>query len=320
MNLKKEKISLNGWLNINKPKGVTSTQVVNALKRILNPKKIGHAGTLDPMAEGVLPIALGEATKTIEYIQDTKKKYQFTIIFGEKTDSYDATGKVIETTDFLPEINDLTQAIKFFTGSIEQVPPIYSAVKIAGKRAYELARKGEKFEIKSRLVYISSLIIIDYKLNDFDKLTSATLECECSKGTYIRSLAVDIAEKCKTLGYVSVLKRIYVGIFSLDNAISCKNDNEFLIFKELEVKRQITPIDVGLDDIPVLHLDRQLSIKFKNGVRLSINNQICENMSNKNLFINLHTSTLVRVYTEEKFIALACIENGLLIPKKVFVL
>ena len=307
MNHKKNpKISLNGWLNIDKPTGVTSTFVTNRLKRILNPKKIGHAGTLDPAASGILPIALGEATKTIEYMQDAKKTYQFTIRFGETTDTLDAEGKITDRNDVLPKLEDIEKVIPNFIGKIKQIPPAYSAIKINGQRAYDLARLGEEFEIKEREIEIHSLKLAnEHKIKYKNQLVEEiTLECECSKGTYIRTLGADIAKTVQTIGYIAFLRRIAVGNFNVETSIKLENTNEGLILNENEIISQLKPIDVVLDDIPVLHLDIKACSKLRDGLRIP---------TDKN------SQGIIRVYQEnEKLIAIAKIESGLVIPKKVF--
>jgi tRNA pseudouridine55 synthase len=304
MNHKKDqKISLNGWLNIDKPVGVSSTFITNKLKRILNPKKIGHAGTLDPAASGILPIALGEATKTIEYTQDAKKAYQFTVKFGETTDTLDSEGKIIEKNDILPKLKDLENVIPEFIGKIKQTPPAFSAIKINGQRAYDLARKGEEFEIKQREIEIYSLKLLKHKTDDNQYVTEATFEAQCSKGTYIRTLGADIAKATQAIGYIIFLRRIMVGNFNENEALKLEYINEDLILRENEIKSHLKPIDVGLDDIPVLHLDKQACIKLRNGLKIPTDSKI---------------AGIARVYDEKKLTAIAEIENGFVIPKKVF--
>jgi tRNA pseudouridine55 synthase len=203
--------NLHGWLFIDKPVGISSFGVVHRLKKHLKiPKnhKIGHGGTLDPMAEGVLPIAIGEATKTVEFVMNSDKIYEFTIQFCEKTNTKDLEGEVLETTSFLPNEADLLKKFDDFKGEIYQIPPSFSAIKINGKRAYELAREGFEFEIPKRKVNIYSL-----ELKTFDKIKKqATLVAKVSKGTYIRTLAEDIAESLGSLGHTIYLRRTEICI------------------------------------------------------------------------------------------------------------
>ena len=303
MNEKRKKVSLNGWLNIDKPAGVSSTFITNKLKRILNPKKIGHAGTLDPAASGILPIALGEATKTIEYLQDAKKTYQFTVKFGETTDTLDREGKIIEKNNKFPKLEDIKKVIPDFIGDIKQIPPIYSALKINGERAYALARKGIEVEMKERQIHIYSLKLLDYKTDNKQYVSEATFEVNCSKGTYIRTLGADIAKGTQTIGYITFLRRTAVGNFTENTALKLEIPNEDLLLSDNEIKSHLKPIDVGLDDIPVLHPDMQACSKLKNGLKIPIDSKI---------------TGVTRVYDDEKLIAIAEIEKGLLIPKKVF--
>lgn len=316
MNQRTKKLSLNAWLNIDKPEGVSSTFVVNKLKKILNPKKIGHAGTLDPAASGILPIALGEATKTIEYIQDAKKTYQFTIKFGETTDTLDKEGKIIEQNDKFPKLEDIEKILPNFVGKIKQTPPAYSAIKINGRRSYDLARAGMQVEMKEREVEIYSLKVKEKRLKSEDerlspltynlspRLSEITLECECSKGTYIRTLGADIAKAAQTIGYITFLRRTKVGNFDTENCLRLENTNEGLLLKENQIKSHFKPIDAVLDDIPVLHLDDKACSKLHNGLRLPTDSNIIG---------------IIRVYDDKnKLIALAEIENGFVIPRKVF--
>lgn len=302
--LKNQKnLSLNGWLNIDKPVGVSSTFITNKLKYLLKPRKIGHAGTLDPAASGVLPIALGEATKTIEYLQDAKKIYQFTVKFGETTDTLDGEGKITEKNDKLPRIDEIIKVIPNFIGIIKQIPPVYSAIKIDGKRAYDLAREGVEVEMKEREIEVYGLNLINNKMNKEQYVSEATFECKCSKGTYIRTLGADIAKHLQTIGYITFLRRVVVGNFNLDNSLAPEITNESLHFDENKIKSHLKPIDAGLDDIPVLRLDIEACSKLRNGLKLPTDSKI---------------TGIIRVYDEDKLIALAKIENGQIAPKKVF--
>lgn len=204
----------NCWLNINKPKNISSAQVVSVVKRITGAKKVGHGGTLDPLAHGVLPIALNRATKTVSKIIDSKKSYIFIIKFGVSTDTDDSKGKVIKTSNKMLSLIEIANIIPHFIGKINQTPSKFSAIKINGKRAYILARKEVEFEIPSREINIFSLSIIDFNGDN------AKFEVLCSKGTYIRSLARDICEKLDICGHVSDLARIKVGNFLINQAIS----------------------------------------------------------------------------------------------------
>jgi len=240
---------LHGWIILDKPLGLGSTTAVSAVKRILRqaeePKtKVGHGGTLDPLASGVLPIALGEATKLAGRMLDATKAYDFAIRFGEETDTLDAEGKTVATSDVRPGANEVETVLPRFTGPIEQMPPVYSALKIDGKAAYARARDGEEVELKPRNVTIFDLRLIETTPD------SATLSATVSKGTYIRSLAGDIAHALGTVGHVSYLRRTRAGPFGLESAISLDFLEEAA--KARALTRTVLPLSAALDDIPAL--------------------------------------------------------------------
>jgi len=258
---------LNGWIILDKPVGLGSTTAVSAVKRILRqaeePKtKVGHGGTLDPLASGVLPIALGEATKLAGRMLDATKAYEFTIRFGAETDTLDAEGEVIATSDVRPTLDQIEAALPRFTGAIEQVPPAFSALKMGGKAAYARARAGEEVEMKPRTVTVHALSIRHPRegggpATNADQLASrlrgndeVTLSCTVSKGTYIRSLARDIAQALCTVGHVSYLRRTRAGPFGLEQAISLDFLEEAA--KARALTRTVLPLDAALDDIPAL--------------------------------------------------------------------
>jgi len=262
---------VHGWLIIDKPVGPTSTRVVGAVKRALREGgyakvKVGHGGTLDPLASGVLPIALGEATKLSGRMLDADKIYEFTIAFGTETDTLDLEGSVIATSDKRPTLAEVEAALPGFIGAIEQVPPAYSALKVDGKRAYDLARAGEEVMLKSRCVVIHSLRhsrasgnpdgggegrkVLDPRLGGDDVMEAVTLKARVSKGTYIRSLARDIARALDTVGHVTMLRRTKAGPFTLDGAISLDKLDEAAKRRTLE--QHLLPLTAGLDDIPAL--------------------------------------------------------------------
>ncbi|NNC53416.1 MAG: tRNA pseudouridine(55) synthase TruB [Sphingomonadaceae bacterium] len=255
-----------GWLLLDKPRGLGSTQAVGMVKRVLRQggykkTKVGHGGTLDPLAEGVLPIALGEATKLAGRMLDASKIYVFTIKFGEETDTLDTEGEVVERSDRLPTRGQLEAVLPQFTGAIEQAPPAYSAIKIDGKRAYDRARAGEQVEMKLRATTIHSLEI------ESAEDGSATLLAHVSKGTYIRSLARDIARALGSLGHVTYLRRIKAGPFLENQAISLDKCEE--IAKGAAIENLLLPLEAGLDDIPVLHLDPDSAQAVRQGRVLS---------------------------------------------------
>ena len=251
-----------GWIILDKPLGLGSTQAVGAVKRNLREAgygkvKVGHGGTLDPLASGVLPIALGEATKLAGRMLDASKVYAFTVQFGAETDTLDLEGKVIAESDVLPFLAEIEAVLPQFTGPISQVPPAYSALMVDGQRAYDLARAGEVVELKSRAVTIHSL-----ELEAADE-ASATLVAHVSKGTYIRSLARDIARALGTVGHVTMLRRLRAGPFSLDQAISLDKLNE--VGKGAGLENILLPLEAGLDDIPALTLGPEQASAVRQG-------------------------------------------------------
>ncbi len=245
---------LHGWIILDKPLGLGSTQAVSAIKRGLRTAglgkaKVGHGGTLDPLASGVLPIALGEATKLAGRMLDSDKVYEFTIRFGEETDTLDAEGQVVATSDIRPRLAEVEALLPRFTGPIEQVPPSYSALKVDGQRAYDLARAGEAVELATRSVTIHALAVT--RAGD-GPLGEATLTAHVSKGTYIRSLARDVAQALGTVGHVTYLRRIKAGPFDLSQAISLDKWDEAAKARDLE--HLLLPLRAGLDDIPAFSL------------------------------------------------------------------
>ncbi|MFY7926387.1 MAG: tRNA pseudouridine(55) synthase TruB [Aquidulcibacter sp.] len=259
---------LSGWLILDKPRGLGSTQGVSAVKRVLRAHgyaktKVGHGGTLDPLAEGVLPIAMGEATKLAGRMLDASKIYEFTIRFGEETATLDTEGEVVATSDLRPSLAEVEAVLVRFTGPIEQVPPAYSALKVGGQRAYDLARAGEQVELKARSVVIHSLVILPQTAGE----DHVTLVAHVSKGTYIRSLARDIAYALGTCGHVTYLRRTKAGPFTHSLAISLDSLEE--IAKGRVFKHLLLPLEAGLDDIPALALDQTSAQAVRQGRVLS---------------------------------------------------
>ena len=259
---------LSGWLILDKPRGMGSTQGVSAVKRVLRQNgyaktKVGHGGTLDPLAEGVLPIALGEATKLAGRMLDASKIYEFTVTFGAETSTLDTEGEVVATSDVRPTLADVEAVLRRFTGPIEQVPPAYSALKVGGQRAYDLARAGEVVALQARPVTIHSLSIQAGSWCE----DCVTLTAHVSKGTYIRSLARDIAYALGTCGHVTYLRRTKAGPFIQSQAISLDMLEETAKGRGLE--DLLLPLEAGLDDIPALHLDQTSAQAVRQGRVLS---------------------------------------------------
>ncbi len=245
MNEEKHPFS-SGWVVVDKPLEKTSTQMVGAVRRGYGIKKVGHAGTLDPLATGVVPVAIGEATKTVAYAQDFEKVYECRIGWGEQRSTDDLEGDVIQTSDKRPTLDQIKKLIEEkFLGHIEQTPPQFSAIKIDGKRAYDLARKGEKeIPIKSRTVRIDDIKIIAYDTDWVD------LCIECGKGTYIRSIARDMGVELGCFGHIQRLKRLSVGPFLIEDAISLEKLEKYA--KKAELEEYLLPLETALDDIPAL--------------------------------------------------------------------
>ena len=247
------------WLNIYKPRGISSAKLVSMVKKILGKEvKIGHAGTLDVEAEGILPLAVGEATKLIQLLIDARKTYIFTVKFGLQTDSGDYTGKVIATKDYIPSQEEAYTVCSKFIGNVTQIPPAFSALKVNGVRAYKLAREGKEVELKPRNITIYNLKCLNFD----EKNATATYYTECSKGTYIRTLAEDLALSLQSLGFVIELRRTQVGIFKEENAIQIKSPDE--ITKNFLEEKSIK-IESILDDILVLDATDSQAQKIRYG-------------------------------------------------------
>ncbi|MGC1469186.1 MAG: tRNA pseudouridine(55) synthase TruB [Sphingorhabdus sp.] len=257
---------MHGWIILDKPLGLGSTQAVAAVKRNMREAgygklKVGHGGTLDPLATGVLPIAIGEATKLCGRMLDASKQYDFTIKFGEETAGLDAEGEVVATSDIRPALSEVEAVLPCFTGAIEQIPPAYSAIKVEGKRAYDRARAGEVVEMAARQVTVYSLCVAG-RLH-CDSENEITLSAHVSKGTYIRSLARDIAHALGTVGHVTMLRRTKAWPFGLEQAISLDKLNE--IGKGAPAKDIILPLEAGLVDIPALDLSPDAAKAIQQG-------------------------------------------------------
>ena len=264
---------MHGWIILDKPHGLGSTQAVSAVKRALRIQrevlggtekwKVGHGGTLDPLATGVLPIAIGEATKLAGRMLDSDKIYSFTVAFGVQTDTLDLEGKAIAQSDHRPTLAQVEAILPRFTGPIEQAPPAYSAILIDGQRAYDLARKGEAVEMKLRSVTIHALTPVRFELVENGALASVTLTAHVSKGTYIRSLARDIALALGTVGHVTMLRRVKAGPFTLETAISLDKLDEAA--RGGGFGGLMLPLTAGLDDIPALPVTPDEALALRQG-------------------------------------------------------
>ncbi len=258
MGRKRKGRDISGWVIVDKPAGITSTSVVNKVRWAFEAKKAGHAGTLDPDATGILPVALGEATKTIAYLGDALKAYEFTMRFGAATDSDDASGTVIATSDTRPSDDEIRAALPQFTGDIRQVPPRVSAVKLDGARAYDLARDGAAFELSARDLYVDDLQLAARPDPDH-----AELRFVCGSGGYVRSIARDLAEAVGSLGHVLALRRTWVGPFDLEAAVGF--DQIETLARTPEIDALLRPIALGLFDLPELRATAAGAARLKNG-------------------------------------------------------
>jgi tRNA pseudouridine55 synthase len=246
--------AVTGWLVLDKPFDMTSTEAVARIKRLYVAQKVGHAGTLDPLATGILPIALGEATKTVPAIQDGRKVYRFAIRWGAETDTDDAEGKVVATSDIRPTRDEVEAALPGFTGDIEQVPPAFSAVRIAGERAYDLARAGETVTLAPRRVTISALRLVEHGADE------SRFEMECEKGTYVRALARDLARALSTRGHVADLRRTAVGPFAEAGAVTLE-----AIEQAADRDALLRPLAEALAEVPEIRLDAGRAAAIRNG-------------------------------------------------------
>jgi tRNA pseudouridine55 synthase len=252
------RVEVNGWLCLDKPIGLTSTQAVSQLRWLYNAKKAGHAGTLDPLASGVLPIAFGEATKTVSIVQDGLKAYRFVVKWGEETESDDSEGRVTATSEERPTPDAIENLLPQFTGVISQTPPIFSAIKIAGERAYDLARDGEQVELAPREVVVHRLTLV---AAERDK---ATFEAECGKGTYVRAIARDLGRALGCRGHVIALRRTRVGPFHADDAVALDD------LKASPERRNeaLLSVAAGLAEWPALPVDRNGAAIIRRGQKL----------------------------------------------------
>jgi len=251
-----------GFLILDKPVGISSAKAVSEVKKQLGCKKIGHGGTLDPLASGILPLAIGEATKAFDYVASSIKEYRFTVTFGEERATDDAEGAVTATTDHLPVREDILRALPEFHGTIMQTPPAYSALKIDGERAYKRARAGEQVEMIARPVDVHAFELLSFEP------PHATFRVLCGKGTYVRALARDIARKCNSLGYISMLRRTAVGKFNETQAISLDKLPEFV--HNAALFKAWLPIELALDDIPAIDADSTQAARLRHGQTIGI--------------------------------------------------
>ncbi len=302
---KRDKRDVHGWIVLDKPIGMTSTHAVSVIKRLFTARRAGHAGTLDPLASGALPIALGEATKTVPFVMDGRKLYRFTVRWGEERDTDDAEGRVTETSGNRPSAEAIRVLLPSFTGSIQQVPPRYSAIKIEGERAYDLARDGETVELAARPVEIARLELV----NTPDP-GHMVFEAECGKGTYVRSLARDMGRSLGCFGHVSALRRVAVGPFGEKTMIPLE-ELEALCHRaatgEGNLADLILPVETALDDIPALAVSRAEAARLQRGQAVIVRGRDAPIFRGP-----------VYVTVAGQLLALAEVDHGEIVPKRVF--
>jgi tRNA pseudouridine55 synthase len=302
---KRRGIPIHGWLIIDKPAGMTSNAVVGAVRRLTNAAKVGHGGTLDPLATGVLPIALGEATKTVSYVMDALKSYRFTVCWGEARDTDDREGAVIATSDVRPTRAGIEAALAAFRGDIAQIPPRYSAIKVAGRRAYDLARADEAVELAARTIHIERFDLIDMPDRDH-----AVFEVTSGKGAYMRSLARDLAEHLGTRGHIAVLRRLAVGKFTADGAISL--DNLEKLGHSAPPSDFLLPIETALADIPALALTEEEARRLRLGQPVAV-----LPVARRTSLQDVPKDSVLCAMTAGKLVAMARIQGGEIRPVRV---
>ena len=297
--------AIHGWIIIDKPDGLSSNAVVGRVRHLTGAAKVGHAGTLDPMATGVLPMALGEATKIVSYLMDGAKAYRFTVRWGEQRNTDDAEGEVVATSDARPAKEQILAVLGNFIGDIEQVPPVFSAIKIEGKRAYALARADQAPEMKPRTIHIE-----DLKLLSVVDADHAEFEAVSGKGAYMRSLARDLGTALGTVGHIAQLRRIAVGPFDEKQAISL--DKLESLRHSAPLSEHLLPVETVLDDIPALALTETEARKLSQGQAIPV-----LPVASRSPLKNIGQGDVVRVMAEGRLVALAKINGGEIRPFRV---
>lgn len=298
---------LDGWIILDKPQGITSTQALNKIKRAMDAQKAGHGGTLDPLATGILPLAFGAATKTVPYVMDSTKIYHFTLAFGQARDTDDAEGEITATSDVRPSDEQIIAALPQFIGNIMQVPPVFSAIKVAGERAYDMARDGRPPELPPRPAQIDRFELISRPDADH-----AVFEVQSGKGVYMRSLARDLALACGTVGHISTLRRLRVGPFLEANAVPL----DFFLDSEqtpTTLAETLLPLETALDDIPALALAQAEFFVLSQGQALSLVELMGRIPESAN-----PDEGLVQVKVAGRVKAMARLSEGWLKPERLF--
>jgi tRNA pseudouridine55 synthase len=300
---KRKGLPINGWLSLDKPEGMTSTEAVARVRRITRAAKVGHGGTLDPLATGVLPIALGEATKTVAYIVNGQKHYRFTARLGEARDTDDSEGEVAATSPLRPDTAAIEQALPAFVGSVLQLPPRFSAIKIGGERAYDLARRGEPVEMEPRAVEIASLTLVERQDPDH-----VTLELVCGRGTYVRSVVRDLGEQLGCFAHVTALRRLRVGQFHVDTGIS--PDALARLVADDALPQALVPLPLALQEMASLPLTGPQADRLRAGQRIRVAANLMTGEPDQD--------GTVRAMAAGEMVALARLQGAELSPIRVF--
>lgn len=303
-------MKINGWLFVDKPEGISSRKVVDLISNSLSIKKVGHAGTLDPMASGLLPIAIGEATKTIGVIQQLKKRYKFIIKWGEKTSTDDKMGSIISSSGIRPSLENINENIKKFQGNIEQTPPNFSAIKINGKRAYMLARNNKNFSLNSRTVSIET-----FKIKKYIDRDHCSFECICSKGTYIRALGRDLGDLMNCHGHLNELRRTHIGKFS--NKCAILLDLSKKLIHSSAILKKILPIEKVLEGLPFINLTKKQETAVRNGQKICLDELIIDDKK-KNFFLFKSNDSYMICKNKNRLICFFKIEDNFVKPTRVF--
>jgi tRNA pseudouridine55 synthase len=314
MGKRKKGEDVSGWIILDKPEDFTSTDAVGAVRRAFNANKAGHAGTLDPLASGILPIALGEATKTVPYLMEADKAYLFTIAWGASTDTQDREGKVIATSPVRPDRAAIEEALKAFVGEIEQIPPAYSAVKVEGERAYDLARAGETVELKARPV-----MVYEAALAAAPDADHATISLRSGKGFYVRALVRDLAAALGAEGHVSALRRTRVGPFSEAESISLDALRD--LSHKGAASERLKPVETALADIPALAINGEDAFRLKQGRPIVLLPNVVEDLRAKfrpRTIAGQDASRAAVALCEGKAVALGDVRAGKFKPTRVF--
>ncbi len=304
--------AISGWINLDKPYDLGSTSAVSRVRRLFDAQKAGHAGTLDPLATGILPIALGEATKTVPYLVDADKAYRFTIEWGRTTTTLDREGETIAESDVRPSVAQVEAALPAFVGEIQQVPPAYSAIKVDGERAYDLARAGETVELEARTVTIHSARVADAPPGELGDADHVTIEIECGKGTYVRAIVRDLALALGACGHVSALRRTRVGRFTEQSAVALELLED--LGYEARQSEALLPVETALDDIPVLAVTDEDAFRLKQGRSIVLVPRQVEAVKAR----LKPGSRTVSAMSGERVVALCEMRAGRLEPSRVF--